>query len=104
MRFVKESDGSLVEVAMQYHDGYNESIFTFVNNIDTIEGGTHLVGFKAGLARPFLKYAKDNKYLKQGETPEAAHAREGFTPNPSLKIPAPQSQQQIKVTLGDPVL
>src|SRR5947209_7790399 len=49
IQFAKESDGTLVEVAMQYHDGYNESIFTFVNNIDTIEGGTHLVGFKAGL-------------------------------------------------------
>src|SRR5207237_189061 len=49
IRFLKESDGTLVEVAMQYHDGYNESIFTFVNNIDTIEGGTHLAGFKAGL-------------------------------------------------------
>src|SRR5947199_365893 len=47
IRFSKESEGTLVEVAMQYHDGYNESIFTFVNNIDTIEGGTHLVGFKA---------------------------------------------------------
>src|SRR5213083_1693928 len=62
IRFSKESDGTLVEVAMQYHDGYNESIFTFVNNIDTIEGGTHLAGFKAGLARACIKYAKDNKY------------------------------------------
>ncbi len=70
IRFSKESEGTLVEVAMQYHDGYNESIFTFVNNIDTIEGGTHLVGFKAGLARAFIKYAKDNKYLKQGESLE----------------------------------
>src|SRR5437773_1274032 len=54
IRFAKESDGTLVEVAMQYHDGFNESIFTFVNNIDTVEGGTHLVGFKAGLARVFI--------------------------------------------------
>src|SRR5437867_3311415 len=72
IRFSKESEGTLVEVAMQYHDGYNESIFTFVNNIDTIEGGTHLVGFKAGLARAFIKYAKDNKYLKQGEIGRAS--------------------------------
>src|SRR5439155_1600288 len=78
IRFSKESEGTLVEVAMQYHDGYNESIFTFVNNIDTIEGGTHLVGFKAGLARAFIKYAKDNKYLKQGESLEGDDAREGF--------------------------
>ncbi len=69
IRFSKESDGTLVEVAMQYHDGYNESIFTFVNNIDTIEGGTHLAGFKAGLARAFIKYAKDNKYVKTRTSP-----------------------------------
>src|SRR5207249_1625742 len=87
IRFAKESDGTLVEVAMQYHDGYNESIFTFVNNIDTIEGGTHLVGFKAGLARAFIKYAKDNKYLKQGESLEGDDAREGLTAILSLKLP-----------------
>src|SRR3989442_571790 len=90
IRFSKESDGTLVEVAMQYHDGYNESIFTFVNNIDTIEGGTHLVGFKAGLARAFIKYAKDNKYLKQGESLEGDDAREGLTAILSPKIPEPQ--------------
>src|SRR5207245_3286288 len=61
IRFAKESDGTLVEVAMQYHDGYNESIFTVVNNINTIQEATHVVGFKAGLARAFIKYAKDNK-------------------------------------------
>src|SRR2546427_406226 len=49
--FAKQSNGTFVEVAMQYHDGYSESIFTFVNNIDTVEGGTHLIGFKADLAR-----------------------------------------------------
>src|SRR5436305_82874 len=78
IRFAKESDGTLDEVAMQYHDGFNESIFTFVNNIDTIEGGTHLVGFKAGLARVFIKYAKDNKYLKQGESLEGDDVREAL--------------------------
>src|SRR5437667_363132 len=79
IRFSKESDGTLVEVAMQYHDGYNESIFTFVNNIDTIEGGTHLAGFKAGLARAFIKYAKDNKYVKTGEGLEGDDVRGGLT-------------------------
>src|SRR2546430_5198252 len=54
--FAKQSNGTFVEVAMQYHDGYSESIFTFVNNIYTVEGGTHLIGFKAGLARAFIKY------------------------------------------------
>src|SRR5204862_417788 len=84
-RFLKESDGTLVEVAMQYHDGYNESIFTFVNNIDTIEGGTHLAGFKAGLARAFIKYAKDNKYVKTGEGLEGDDVREGLTAILSLE-------------------
>src|SRR5438093_1541080 len=101
IRFAKESDGTLVEVAMQYHDGYNESIFTFVNNIDTIEGGTHLVGFKAGLARAFIKYAKDNKYLKQGESLEGDDAREGLTAILSLKIPEPQFEGQTKMKLGN---
>src|SRR6266581_5875603 len=99
--FAKQSDGTLVEVAMQYHDGYNESIFTFVNNIDTIEGGTHLVGFKAGLARAFIKYAKDNKYLKQGENLEGDDAREGLTAILSLKSPEPQFEGQTKMKLGN---
>src|SRR5467141_86145 len=101
IRFSKESDGTLVEVAMQYHDGYNESIFTFVNNIDTIEGGTHLVGFKAGLARSFIKYAKDNKYVKTGESLEGDDVREGLTAILSLKIPEPQFEGQTKMKLGN---
>jgi DNA gyrase subunit B len=99
--FSKESDGTQVEVAMQYHDGYNESIFTFVNNIDTVEGGTHLVGFKAGLARSFIKYAKDNKYLKPGESLEGDDVREGLTAILSLKIPEPQFEGQTKMKLGN---
>jgi DNA gyrase subunit B len=101
IHFSKESDGTLVEVAMQYHDGYNESIFTFVNNIDTIEGGTHLVGFKAGLARAFIKYAKDNKYVKTGEGLEGDDVREGLTAILSLKIPEPQFEGQTKMKLGN---
>jgi DNA gyrase subunit B len=101
IRFSKESDSTLVEVALQYHDGYNESIFTFVNNIDTVEGGTHLVGFKAGLARAFIKYAKDNKYVKQGESLEGDDAREGLTAILSLKIPEPQFEGQTKMKLGN---
>src|SRR6266567_3492652 len=99
--FAKQSDGTLVEVAMQYHDGYNESIFTFVNNIDTVEGGTHLVGFKAGLARTFIKYAKDNKFLKQGESLEGDDVREGLTAILNIKIPEPQFEGQTKMKLGN---
>ncbi|TLZ97422.1 MAG: DNA topoisomerase IV subunit B, partial [Methanobacteriota archaeon] len=101
IRFSKESDCTLVEVAMQYHDGYNESNFTFVNNIDTIEGGTHLAGFKAGLARAFIKYAKDNKYVKTGEGLEGDDVREGLTAILSLKIPEPQFEGQTKMKLGN---
>src|SRR6266540_1664953 len=101
IRFAKESNGTHVEVAMQYHDGYNESIFTFVNNIDTVEGGTHLVGFKAGLARTFIKYAKDNKFLKQGESLEGDDVREGLTAILSLKMPEPQFEGQTKMKLGN---
>src|SRR5205807_845213 len=90
----KASELEVVGVARQYHDGYNESIFTFVNNIDTIEGGTHLVGFKAGLARAFIKYAKDNKYVKSGEGLEGDDVREGLTAILSLKIPEPQFEGQ----------
>src|SRR3990170_8869294 len=99
--FTKQSDGTLVEVAMQYHDGYNESIFTFVNNIDTVEGGTHLVGFKAGLARTFNNYAKEHKYLKQGESLEGDDVREGLTAILSVKIPEPQFEGQTKMKLGN---
>src|SRR6266568_5071999 len=101
IRFSTESDGTFVEVAMQYHDGYSESIFTFVNNIDTVEGGTHLAGFKAGLARTFIKYAKDNKYVKQGESLEGDDVREGLTAILSLKIPEPQFEGQTKMKLGN---
>src|SRR6266487_603477 len=85
----------------QYHGGYNESIFTFVNNIDTVEGGTHLVGFKAGLARTFIKYAKDNKFLKQGESLEGDDVREGLTAILNLKMPEPQFEGQTKMKLGN---
>ena len=99
--FSKQSNSTLVEVAMQYHDGYNESIFTFVNNIDTVEGGTHLVGFKAGLARTFNNYAKEHKYLKQGESLEGDDVREGLTAILSVKIPEPQFEGQTKMKLGN---
>lgn len=99
--FTKQSNGTLVEVAMQYNDGYNESIFTFVNNIDTVEGGTHLAGFKAGLARAFNNYAKEHKYLKSGESLEGDDVREGLTAILSLKLPEPQFEGQTKMKLGN---
>ena len=97
----KQSDGVQIEVAMQYHDGYNESIFTFVNNIDTKEGGTHLIGFKSGLARAFINYAKENKYLKESESLEGDDVREGLTAILSVKIPDPQFEGQTMMKLGN---
>jgi DNA gyrase subunit B len=97
----KQSDSIQIEVAMQYHDGYNESIFTFVNNIDTKEGGTHLIGFKSGLARAFINYAKENKYLKGSESLEGDDVREGLTAILSLKVPDPQFEGQTKMKLGN---
>ncbi len=99
--FTKQSNGIQLDVAMQYHDGYNEAIYTFVNNIDTREGGTHLVGFKSGLARAFNNYAKEHKYLKQGESLEGDDVREGLTAILSVKIPEPQFEGQTKMKLGN---
>ena len=99
--FTKQSDSVLVEAALQYHDGYNEAIYTFVNNIDTKEGGTHLVGFKSALARAFNNYAKENKYLKSGESLEGDDAREGLTAILSVKVPDPQFEGQTKMKLGN---
>src|SRR6266851_3357329 len=80
------------------------TIITFLPDsevFESIEGGTHLVGFKAGLARAFIKYAKNNKYLKQGESLEGDDAREGLTAILSLKIPEPQFEGQTKMKLGN---
>ncbi len=97
----KQSNGIQIEVAMQYHDGYSESIFTFVNNIDTKEGGTHLIGFKSGLARGFINFAKENKFLKPTESLEGDDVREGLTAILSVKIPDPQFEGQTKMKLGN---
>src|SRR5207237_4334994 len=91
----------LVEVETQYHECFKQSILTIGNNIHTVEGGTHPVGFKAGLARVFIKYAKDNKYLKQGESLEGDDVREGLTAILNLKIPEPQFEGQTKMKLGN---
>src|SRR5436309_2337704 len=81
----KENNGTQIEAALQWHDGYAESIFTFVNNINTVEGGTHLIGFKSALARALNNYAKSNKYLKSGESLDGEDVREGLTAILSLR-------------------
>ncbi|TLZ60278.1 MAG: DNA topoisomerase IV subunit B, partial [Methanobacteriota archaeon] len=97
----KQSNGTQIEAALQWHDGYAESIFTFVNNINTIEGGTHLIGFKSALARALNNYAKSNKYVKGGESLDGEDVREGLTAILSIKLPEPQFEGQTKMKLGN---
>ena len=97
----KEVNGVQIEAALQWNDGYAESIHTFVNNINTIEGGTHLIGFKSALARSLNNYAKGNKYVKSGESLDGDDCREGLTAILSIKIPEPQFEGQTKMKLGN---
>ena len=100
--FAKEKDGVQAEVAMQYNDGYAESIFTFANNINTIEGGTHLTGFKSALTRTINQYCKSKKLLKnEDSTISGDDAREGLSAVISAKVPNPQFEGQTKTKLGN---
>jgi DNA gyrase subunit B len=95
-------DGIAVEVSLQYNDGYNENIFSFANNIDTVEGGTHLVGFKAALTRVFNDYGKKFGYLKDNDKNLSGDdIREGLTAVVSVKISEPQFEGQTKTKLGN---
>ena len=95
-------DDIMVEVALQYNDGYTENIFTFANNIDTIEGGTHLVGFKTALTRVFNDYAKRFGHLKENDKNLSGEdIREGLTCVISVKIGEPQFEGQTKTKLGN---
>lgn len=82
-----EKDGVLVEVALQHNDGYNENVYSFVNNITTPEGGTHLVGMRSALTKTFNDYARKNKLLKDNEQSLTGEdIREGLTAIVSIKI------------------
>jgi DNA gyrase subunit B len=97
-----EREGFEVEVAMQWNDGYAESVFCFANNINTIEGGTHLIGFKAALTRTINFYATANGLLKkEGETLQGEDVREGLTAVVSVKVQEPQFEGQTKTKLGN---
>lgn len=97
----KERNGVMVEVAIQYNDSFSEHIFTFANNINTREGGTHLAGFKAALTRTTNSYGLANKILKEGENLSGDDVREGLTAVISIKIPDPQFEGQTKTKLGN---
>ena len=95
-------DGISVEVALQYNDAYNENIFSFANNIDTVEGGTHLVGFKTALTRALNDYAKKFGHLKENDKNLSGEdIREGLTAVISVKISEPQFEGQTKTKLGN---
>ena len=90
-----------LDVVLQYHDGYSETIFTFANNISTIEGGTHLSGFKSALTRTLNSYARNANVLKKEANPSGDDVREGLTAIISVKVPEPQFEGQTKTKLGN---
>ena len=91
-----------IELALQYDDGYNENTFTFVNNINTHEGGTHLTGFKAALTRTLNDYARKNGVLKKElDALSGDDVREGLTCVLSVKVKEPQFEGQTKTKLGN---
>lgn len=97
-----EKNNIIVEVAMQYCDTYSENIYTYVNNINTEEGGTHLSGFRKALTRTVNAYARKNNLLKDNEDALSGDdVREGLTAVLSLKVPNPQFESQTKIKLGN---
>ncbi len=100
--FTHTQDGVSLEIALQYNNGYDEKIFTFANNINTIEGGVHLVGFKSALTRTINAYANQNNLWKDlKEAPSGEDAREGLAAVISVKLPNPQFEGQTKTKLGN---
>ncbi len=100
--FEKEKDLVTVEVSIQYNDSYTENVFSFVNNINTIEGGTHLQGFRSALTRTINDYAKKNSMIKEADPPISGDdVREGLTAVISVKVPDPQFEGQTKTKLGN---
>src|SRR5690554_978540 len=102
IHIVTEKNGIPIEIAMTYNDTYNENIFSYVNNINTIEGGTHLTGFRRGLSRTLKKYAEESKLLEKVKVEISGDDfREGVTAVLSLKVAEPQFEGQTKTKLGN---
>ena len=101
--FENETDIGIAEVAMQWNSSYQDSIFSFANNINTIEGGTHMQGFRSALTRTLNKYARDKALLKEKEDNlEGEDVREGLAAVISVKLQNPQFEGQTKGKLGNP--
>ena len=97
-----QKDDTIVEISVQYNEGYSENIFSYVNNINTIEGGTHLSGFRSALTRSINKYAKDQNLLKnQNIQITGDDTREGLTSVVSIKVPEPKFEGQPKTKLAN---
>ena len=102
IHIVTEKQGVPVEVAMSYNTSYNESVFSYVNDINTIEGGTHMSGFRRGLTRTLKKYAEDSKLLEKAKVEiQGDDFREGLTAVISIKVAEPQFEGQTKTKLGN---
>ena len=96
------AEGAEIEVAAQYTDGYSENVFTFANNIHTMEGGTHLSGFRAAMTRTINDYARSRGFQKEGETPMSGDdVREGITAIVNCRMAEPQFEGQTKTKLGN---
>lgn len=99
---VGEKEQTQVEIALQYNDSYGENVFAFANNINTIEGGTHLSGFRSALTRSINQYARSKNLIKEADpTLSGDDVREGLTAVISVKIPNPQFEGQTKTKLGN---
>ncbi len=102
IHIVTEKNGIPVEIALTYNTSFNENVFTYVNNINTIEGGTHLTGFRRGLSRTLKKYADDSKMLERLKIEVSGDDfREGLTAVLSVKVAEPQFEGQTKTKLGN---
>jgi len=100
--FESDKGTTQVGIALQYNTGYSDNIISFVNNINTEEGGTHLIGFKNSLTRVINKYAQENKLFKNSEKLSGSDVREGLTAVINIKMINPQFEGQTKTRLGNP--
>ncbi len=102
VHFSKEKDGTTVEVALQYNDGFADTLFSFANNINTVEGGTHLTGFKSALTRVLNNHARSKGHIKDADQSLTGDdVREGLTAVISVRLPNPQFEGQTKTKLGN---
>jgi DNA gyrase subunit B len=99
--FSRSKNGTQVEVALQYNNSYNENVFSYANDINTREGGTHLMGFRAALTKTVNEYAKESKLLKNDPKLGGEDLREGLVAVISVKLPDPQFEGQTKTRLGN---